>query len=145
MAERCNAWRGFEGGTWEKEVNVRSFIKHNYTPYDGDEKFLEPPTEATVSLWNTVLELFKKEIIRLVSEKNRHEAAALLEENGVDATLSANLLSFIDLYGKPDEVISKLDEICTDDEALICETIIRNKFTEYISVLNCIFFLKCNC
>ena len=62
-------------------------------------------------------ELFKKEIIRLVSEKNRHEAAALLEENGVDATLSANLLSFIDLYGKPDEVISKLDGICTDDEA----------------------------
>lgn len=62
-------------------------------------------------------ELFKKELIRLVAEKNRHEAAALLEENGVDATLSANLLSFIDLYGKPDEVISKLDGICTDDEA----------------------------
>ena len=29
MAEMINAWRGFEGGTWEKEVNVRSFIKHN--------------------------------------------------------------------------------------------------------------------
>ena len=40
MAERCSAWRGFEGGTWEKEINVRSFIKHNYVPYDGDETFL---------------------------------------------------------------------------------------------------------
>ncbi|MBQ8003952.1 MAG: formate acetyltransferase, partial [Oscillospiraceae bacterium] len=54
-------WEGFEGGTWKKEIHVRSFIKHNYTPYDGDEAFLASPTDDTVSLWNTALDLFKKE------------------------------------------------------------------------------------
>ena len=56
-----NAWRGFEGGTWEKEVNVRSFIKHNYTPYDGDESFLEGATEDTIALWDQVMELTRQE------------------------------------------------------------------------------------
>ena len=61
MAERCNAWRGFEGGTWEKEVNVRSFIKHNYKPFDGDESFLEGPTADTLELWDQVLDLTRQE------------------------------------------------------------------------------------
>ena len=54
-------WYGFEDGTWTKEINVRSFIKHNFTPYDGDEAFLAPPTEDTKALWEQVLELSKKE------------------------------------------------------------------------------------
>ena len=61
MSERFNAWRGFEGGTWEKEVNVRSFIKHNYTPFDGDESFLEGPTADTLELWDQVLDLTRQE------------------------------------------------------------------------------------
>ena len=61
MAERCSAWRGFEGGTWEKEVNVRSFIKHNYKPFDGDESFLEGPTADTLELWDQVLDLTRQE------------------------------------------------------------------------------------
>lgn len=55
-------WNGFEPGTWVNEINVRSFIKHNYTPYDGDASFLEGPTKRTVDLWNQVLELSKEEI-----------------------------------------------------------------------------------
>ena len=54
-------WKGFEGGTWKKEINVRSFIKHNFTPYDGDESFLTPPTQDTLDLWDQVLELSQKE------------------------------------------------------------------------------------
>ena len=54
-------WLGFEPGTWMKEVNVRSFIKHNYTPYDGDDSFLMPPTQATLDLWKQVLELSAEE------------------------------------------------------------------------------------
>ena len=61
MSERCNAWRGFESGTWVKEINVRSFIKHNYTPYDGDESFLEGPTADTLELWDQVLDLSRQE------------------------------------------------------------------------------------
>ncbi len=55
------SWKGFEGGTWKKEINVRSFIKHNYTPFDGDESFLEGPTQDTVDLWDQVLDLTKQE------------------------------------------------------------------------------------
>ena len=61
MSERIDAWRGFECGTWEKEINVRSFIKHNYTPYDGDEAFLAGPTTDTLDLWDQVLDLSRQE------------------------------------------------------------------------------------
>ena len=37
MYSNTEYWEGFNHGTWKKEVNVRSFIKHNYTPYDGNE------------------------------------------------------------------------------------------------------------
>ncbi len=56
-----SAWEGFDAGTWVKEIDVRSFIRHNYTPYDGNEDFLEAPTEDTIALWDKALELFKAE------------------------------------------------------------------------------------
>ena len=56
-----NAWRNFKGGAWEKEINVRDFIQKNYTPYDGDDSFLEGPTKDTTDLWEQVLELSKAE------------------------------------------------------------------------------------
>ena len=43
-------WRGFNGSHWVDDVNVRDFIQHNYTPYDGDESFLAEPTAATNTL-----------------------------------------------------------------------------------------------
>ena len=61
MEYRYEGWKGFVGGTWDKEVNVRSFIKHNFTPYDGDESFLVGATENTKKLWDMALELSKKE------------------------------------------------------------------------------------
>ena len=51
-------WDGFKEGRWSTtSVNVRDFIKKNYTPYNGDESFLAPPTEATRKLWEQVMEL----------------------------------------------------------------------------------------
>ena len=58
MAE---AWRNFKTGKWNDEIDVRDFIVNNYTPYDGNEEFLEGPTQDTTDLWNQVLELSKKE------------------------------------------------------------------------------------
>ena len=43
------------------DINVRQFIQDNYTPYDGDESFLEGPTEATDKLWGKLQELQKEE------------------------------------------------------------------------------------
>ena len=54
-------WNGFTGGRWEKEINVSEFIRLNYTPYDGDEKFLAPATEATNKLWGELQKLQKEE------------------------------------------------------------------------------------
>ncbi|MBU8785115.1 MULTISPECIES: formate C-acetyltransferase [Bacillus] len=54
-------WKGFTTNVWQKEVNVRDFILNNFQPYEGDESFLQPPTEATTALWDQVMELSKKE------------------------------------------------------------------------------------
>ena len=54
-------WKGFKKGDWESEINVRDFIQHNYTPYEGDGTFLSGTTEKTQKLWNGVLELYKQE------------------------------------------------------------------------------------
>lgn len=54
-------WEGFKPGKWQEEVDVRDFIIKNFTPYTGDESFLEGPTESTKQLWDQVMELSKKE------------------------------------------------------------------------------------
>ncbi len=54
-------WNGFAEGKWSKSVNVRDFIQHNYTPYDGDQSFLVGPTKNTEELWTQVMDLFKQE------------------------------------------------------------------------------------
>ena len=54
-------WNKFKSGDWQHEINVRDFIQNNYTPYEGDSKFLKGTTEKTKKLWNEVLELYKKE------------------------------------------------------------------------------------
>ncbi len=55
------AWRGFKGNKWKSEVNLRDFIQNNYTPYEGDEKFLVGATDATNTLWGELQKLQKEE------------------------------------------------------------------------------------
>ena len=54
-------WQGFKGSKWQDEVDVRDFIQNNYKPYDGDESFLEGPTESTNTLWGKLQKLQKEE------------------------------------------------------------------------------------
>ncbi|WP_413595237.1 formate C-acetyltransferase [Citrobacter youngae] len=51
----AEAWNGFKGTDWKEEINVRDFIQHNYTPYEGDESFLAEATPATTALWEKVM------------------------------------------------------------------------------------------
>ena len=81
-------WRGFEGGTWVKEINVRSFIKHNYTPYDGDDSFLAGPTQATIDLWEQVLELSKQE---------REKGGVLDMDTKVISTITSHAPGYLDI------------------------------------------------
>ena len=54
-------WDEFKGNRWKEKISVRDFVRDNYTPYDGDESFLEGPTEATNKLWGKLQELQKAE------------------------------------------------------------------------------------
>lgn len=51
----------FRQGKWNNEINVRDFIVSNYTPYDGDDTFLTPPSQRTEQLWNQTKELLQQE------------------------------------------------------------------------------------
>ena len=80
-------WDGFTGRLWKEECNVREFITYNYTPYTGDESFLEGPTEATNKLWDRLQELQKEE----------HEKGGVLdEETEIVSTLTSYGPGYID-------------------------------------------------
>ncbi len=81
-------WNGFKGGDWKEEINVRDFIQHNYTPYEGDSNFLEKTTEKTDKLWNEVLELYKKE--------HESEGGVLDIDTKTISTVSAHDAGYID-------------------------------------------------
>ena len=85
-------WRGFAEGKWSSEINVRSFIHKNFEPYYGDESFLVGPTENTKSLWSTVSELKRREILaggvldmdtKVVSTITSHKAAYIDKDKEV--------------------------------------------------------------
>ena len=54
-------WKGFESGSWVREVNVRDFIQRNFTPYEGDAAFLAEATQRTKDLWQAVKGLLQEE------------------------------------------------------------------------------------
>jgi len=80
-------WDGFTGRLWKEECNVREFITYNYTPYTGDESFLEGPTEATDKLWGKLQELQKEE---------HAKGGVLDEETEIVSTLTSYGPGYID-------------------------------------------------
>ena len=52
---------GFKKGVWNTTIDVREFVRLNITPYPGDAKFLEGPTEDTKVLWAICLEAMAEE------------------------------------------------------------------------------------
>jgi formate C-acetyltransferase len=56
-----DAWKGFRGTLWQKEINVRAFIQLHYTPYEGDGAFLAPATARTKRIWEKLTTLFIEE------------------------------------------------------------------------------------
>ena len=81
-------WEGFIPGKWcDDEVDVRDFIQHNYTPYEGDATFLAPATEATKKLWDIVCDLTKKE----------REAGGVLDaDTKIISTLTSHGAGYLD-------------------------------------------------
>ena len=50
-----------KGTVGKKRSTFVTLSSMNYTPYDGDDSFLEEPTEATNKLWGKLQELQKAE------------------------------------------------------------------------------------
>jgi len=87
------AWKNFKKGVWTKKIDVRDFIVSNYTPYDGDERFLQRPTARTSQLFAKVEKLFDAE---------RAKGGVL----DIDTTHISSLLSFAPGYiDKENEII----------------------------------------
>ncbi len=57
----CNAWRTFNHGLWQDEINVSDFILKNFTLYEGNDEFLCAPTERTEYVLNLAQELLRQE------------------------------------------------------------------------------------
>lgn len=60
---------------------------------------------------------FKKEMIKLISEKNTHEARALCSKYSVEEKAAEAIVSLCSLYGNVTEVIEKLENICVTEES----------------------------
>lgn len=56
-------WEGFIKGNWNENIDVRDFINKNYTPYEGNEEFLNQPSEMTKALWDKAEDMIKAEIM----------------------------------------------------------------------------------
>src|SRR3954463_1916544 len=79
------AWRGFKTGLWQRDVNVRWFLQQNYTPYDGDDSFLQPATDRTRQLWKKLEALFLEE-----------RKKGVLDVSEIPSSITAHAPGFID-------------------------------------------------
>jgi len=81
--------REFVGGVWESKINVRDFIKRNYTPYDGDGSFLAPIAADTEKLWKKVKELFQQE---------RAKGGVLAVDTDTIPSITSHAPGYVDKY-----------------------------------------------
>ncbi len=103
------AWQGFVEGTWTKEIDVRNFIQKNYALYEGDDNFLEGPTERTKKVWDKCSELLLKEMEKgildvetdIISGIDNFAPGYIDKENEVILGLQtdAPLKRIVNLYG----------------------------------------------
>src|SRR5215831_1718638 len=82
---QASPWEGFNGGLWQKEIDVRDFIQQNYEPYEGDGSFLAPATERTKKIWARLNELF-------VEERRK----GVLDVSQIPSSITAHAPGYID-------------------------------------------------
>jgi formate C-acetyltransferase len=76
------AWRMFLPGVWQDRINLRDFIQHNYTPYEGDGSFLTGPTERTKALWDKLTPLLTQEREKGVLDVSQIPSGILAHDAG---------------------------------------------------------------
>jgi formate C-acetyltransferase len=85
------AWKGFRGGLWHREIDVRDFIQQNYEPYDGDDSFLAGVTDRTKKIWAKLEALF-------VEERKK----GVLDVSQIPGAITSHAPGYID---RPNEII----------------------------------------
>lgn len=113
-------WQGFNGGTWQEGIDVRNFIQKNYKIYEGDESFLEGPTERTKKVWDKceklIVEEIKKGIIDVATDRvsgiDNYEPGYIDKDNEVIVGLQtdAPLKRIVNPFGGIRMVHSELKE-----------------------------------
>ena len=78
-------WDGFLPGLWQRQIDVRDFIQQNYSPFEGDESFLQPATSRTLQLWSRLQGLF-------VEERRK----GVLDVSPIPASITAHPPGYID-------------------------------------------------
>ncbi len=84
-------WRSFKGTKWRDEIDVRAFIQENYTPYDGDESFLEGPKDSTNYLWGK---------LRALQKEERSKGGVLDMDTDVVSSITSHAPGYIDENSK---------------------------------------------
>jgi formate C-acetyltransferase len=112
-------WNEFKEGIWQEKVDVNDFIQKNFTQYDGDESFLETPTEKTTKIWKTckdlLLEEIKKHVLDIdtkhMSGINAFAPGYICDEDDVIVGLQtdAPLKRIVNPYGGMRMVYQELD------------------------------------
>jgi formate C-acetyltransferase len=76
-ADTKDAWRGFNAGPWQREINVRDFIVANVTPYVGGPEFLAKPTKRTLAVWESLQPSLREEIKKGVLDADETTPSSL--------------------------------------------------------------------
>lgn len=115
-----NEWNGFNGGKWEKEINVRDFIQKNYKLYEGDDSFLSGPTNKTKAVWGKCEELLLQEMKKgvldvetdIISGVTNFAPGYIDKENEIIVGLQtdAPLKRMVNLYGGKRMAKSSLEQ-----------------------------------
>jgi formate C-acetyltransferase len=134
------AWEGFAGSDWKDKASVARFVKQNYTAYDGDESFLEGPTERSLHI---------KEIIE--STKDHYEETRFPMDTDRVASISEIPAGYIDkdnelIYGLQNSEVWRLSfmpkgGIRTAEQALkengyTPDPALHEIFTKYVTTVN---------
>ncbi len=93
-------WKNFKEGQWTTEINVSDFIKKNYTLYDGNESFLEGPTDKTKRVLKVYEDMCQEEVKKHVididvehpAEINAFEPGYISEDDDVIVGLQTDKL-----------------------------------------------------
>ncbi len=136
-AAQQTAWQKFNGGNWQKQIDVRDFIETNYTLYEGDAAFLAGPTARTRAVWEKCTALLAEELQKGgVLDVETHKISGILNfapgyidrENEVIVGLQtdAPLKRMVNLYGGV-----RMAEQSLEEYGYTLDPAIKKHFCEY--------------